>query len=179
MSVATDYKRLRQEFVTGEMSITQLAESQDPVLAKSTLARQARKEDPMSHLNWYREREAYRSRLIDKTYDLLAQGDAGEATARMMKILSISDEVLDYFREEVKEGRAKISAKDAAVWAQIAQVASGKPSKVTREEHLGFGLLGTTPDLARLLEDAARQRITDNGTIAGTPVIVVEGPSTD
>jgi hypothetical protein len=177
MSIATDYKRLRQEFVTGEMSITTLAETEG--LAKSTLARQARKEDPMTHLNWYREREAYRSRVVDQTYDLLAEGDAGLATQRMMKILSISDEVLDYFRDEVKAGRAKISAKDAAVWAQIAQVASGKPSKVTQEQHLGLGLLAATPDLARLLEDASRQQIADNGTVAGTPVVVVEGPSPD
>lgn len=177
MSIATDFKRLRQEFVTGEMSVTTLAESNG--LAKSTLARQFRKEEPVSHLNAYQERDAYRNRMVDKTYDLLADKDAGAATARMMKILSISDEVLDAFREDVKEGRAKISAKDAAVWAQIAQVASGKPSKVTQEQHLGLGLLAATPDLARLLEDASRQQIADNGTVAGTPIVVVEGPSPD
>jgi hypothetical protein len=177
VSVATDFKRLRQEFVTGEMSVTTLAESNG--LAKSTLARQFRKEEPVSHLNAYQERDAYRNRMVDKTYDLLADKDAGAATARMMKILTISDAVLDYFETEVRKGRAKIGAKEAAVWAQIAQVASGKPSKVTQEQHLGLGLLATTPDLARFLEDATRQRISDNGAVAGTPIVVVEGPSPD
>lgn len=172
-----DYNRLAAEFITGEMSMRELAKTNQ--IAPASLARAFRKKDPVTNLDVYQQRDGYRSSLQNKAFDLLSDQDAVQTAARMDKILKVGDKVLDLFIEQapnleqaIKDGKVPITVRDAVAAADLIRSVIGVKKPDEEKKPNGLNLLqifgnGDQPAPIHEILAATRSKLADDRASEG------------
>ena len=167
-----DYNRLAAEFITGEMSMRELAASN--AIAPASLARAFRKKDPVTNLDVYQQRNGYRASLQSKALDLLGDRDAVQTAQRMEKILNVGDKVLDLFIRQtpnleaaIAEGKVPITVRDAVAAADLIRSVIGVKRPEEEKKPNGLNLLqvfgnGAEPAPIQELLAATRSKLADD-----------------
>lgn len=185
-----DYDRYEAEFVTSSMSLRAFARSKG--IPAASIARKAHMADA-NGLSWHDKQTAYKLRTTEKAYEILADKDAVQLSARMEQMLRIGDSMLDLIEKQVPVWEAQIEAGKAPfgpkeVTAVMDQVRAliGQPGKSQKEDRGKFGFLGIVasdggidPGMAAQLEGAARSLISDPGAVEAGPRLVSESTGSD
>ena len=158
-----DFARLEAEYVTGSMSLRQIA--RDEGLAQSTIARVSRLE------GWNSKRDAYRASLSTKAYDLMSSRDAVKLAARNMQMLDIGDKVFTLFEkqipvweEQIGQGKTPIKVQDFKIIAELTRLIIGEPTERKEERSLGLNLHAFDLGQLERFERAARAALPDAAT---------------
>lgn len=170
-----DYARYEAEFVTSDFTMRGFAAEKG--LQVSSLARMARKPDE-NGLTWYDKKAAYKARTTEKAYEILADKDALQVSARMEQILRINDRLLGViekqipvWEEQIAAGKTPISPRDVTAVIDQMRVLLGQTGSSQSKEDRRLGFLGIVasdgiPDigLAAQLERATRPLISVRGS---------------
>ena len=163
-----DWKTIEQQYITGEMSLRELARLNGIVNHSLVMAQSTRN-------GWAQKREDFRSRADDKTLTLMADDEARrrakEARVRDNAIEAI-DEAITKMRADMKLTRKRyedgewvegpavlIKPADVALLIDRLNVLFGRPANITEERSLGVSLSagGTLgPDVLRGIVEATR-----------------------
>lgn len=176
---ARDYEALRAEFITSDLrSLTEFGKSKG--IPKSALARKAREKDA-SGMNWYEHQAAYRARVSDKAFDLVADAEAVVMAARQRKIMDVAEEVIDLFKlqrpaieEQIANGKMPIGVRDLVAVAEMMRSMMSNGGKHESDEKkppisLQQLFVNGHPGSIKELEHALRSEPTDAGGSSGTP----------
>lgn len=176
---ARDYDALRAEFITSDLrSLTEFGKSKG--IPKSALARKAREKDHTG-LNWYEQQAAYRARVSDKAFDLVADADAVLLAARQRKIMEVADEVIDLFKlqrpaieAQIANGKMPIGVRDLVAVAEMMRSMMNNGGKHETDEKkppisLQQLFVNGQPGDIKALEHALRSEQPDAGGASGTP----------
>jgi hypothetical protein len=168
-----DWGRLEAEYVTGTMSLREISRNES--LSQTTVARMSRER------GWQDKREAYRTSLTTKAYDVLADGDALKLAARNMQMLDIGDKVFTLFekqlpnwQEQIDAGKTPISVRDFKLVAELTRLIIGQPTSRTEERSLGLNLHAFNTDQLERYERASRIAIADEGSGNGVSPTAAE-----
>lgn len=176
-----DWKAIEQQYITGDMSLRELARMNGIVNHSLVMAQSQRNE-------WNRKRVDYRSQRLDKTITYMADDEARriarEARVRDNAIEAI-DEAISVMRDQMKMTRSVmrggefvdepmviIRPQDVALLIDRLNVLFGRPSNITEERSLGVNLSagGTLgPDILRGIVEATRG-IADPDGAARSPI---------
>lgn len=169
MRSGKDWQLLEAKYVTGDMSLRDIAREEN--VAASTITRVAKKN------GWESSRASYRMSKREKTYDLLADAGALDLARRDTQMLSIADMVfglveqqIPVWKQQIAEGKTPISVREFDLVAKLTRVIVGQPTSRTEDRHLGLDLHrfeGLDNSSIERLERAARLRLVDGGTSEG------------
>ena len=162
-----DYDQLEREYVSGDMSLRQLAK--DHGMTHSLVMTRSQKE------KWADKREAYRSKTLDKSVTFMADREAFRVSREMEvrdNAVDMIDEALYKLREDMKathkvrevDGEIidapvyRLRPNDVSVLLDRLQVLFGKPANITEERNLGINVdAGTAePEALRAFIEATR-----------------------
>lgn len=175
-----DYAALEREYVTGDMSVRELARMHD-IKNPSLLHVQARRRD------WYAKRDLYQSRSSDKAIDLLAKREAD----RQMREAEVRDEAIDAIHQAIQKMKSdmlavdktgepvmRIYPKDLALLIDRLNVLFGRPSTINEERSFGItvGSRDVPTDLLREIADVARGRGSDARTVGSSALPSITDP---
>lgn len=165
MAPKQDPADLQKRYVTGEMSIRQLA--LDVGMSFSAIASRARREE------WYAKREAYRDSVQRRTYEHTADKFAREqAEVRTENIVALRATVRAFIAQ-LQAGEIKISPRDAIEAVKTIGLYMGDPTSRSESKVVEFTTGGLEPELLRRLAEIARARIVE-GTVAEPPPAIPE-----
>jgi hypothetical protein len=179
MNKRYDYKALERQYVMGDMSLRELAET-NGITAHSLVMEKSKAND------WVRKREEYRNRADDKAMEILAS-DEGRRIAKEVRVrenaIDAIDEAISKMRADmqrttmrmkdgnwVEEPLVVIKPNDIAILIDRLQVLFGKPSNITEERSLGIHAIGNDPDFLAALVEATRGRGAPAGDMGGSPL---------
>lgn len=170
MAPKVDPEVLRKEYITGDMSIRQLAATHD--MSWSAIASRSRRED------WAGKREAYRASVEQRAYDRTAARFASEeAEIRSEVVLAMRATVRAYINQ-LSNNEIKVSPKDAQGAAQVINLLMGGPTSRTESKVVEFSTGGLEPDVLRRLAELARARVVE-GSVANGPAELTAGTGED
>lgn len=181
MNKKWDYDALELEYIQGDMSLRELAES-------AGMSTHSMIMDASQKRNWVQKREDYRNRAHNKALTVLAD-DEGKRIAKEVKVrdnaIDAIDEAISKMRSDMKatvlrerngewreEPLVVIRPQDVAQLIDRLQVLFGKPSSITEERNLGISLssTGNDPEFLRALVEASRGRGADAGSVVNSPL---------
>lgn len=169
-NVRIDPAEMQRTYVTGEMSIRDLAK--DVGLSFSAVASRARRED------WYAKREAYKDSVKRRTYEHTADRFAREqAEIRTENIVALRATVRTFIAQ-LNAGEIKVSPKDAIEAVKTIGLYLGDPTSRSESKIVEFTTGGLEPDFLRELVRISRAQIVE-GTVAGPPPGLPEGAIED
>jgi hypothetical protein len=176
-----DYDAIEREYVTGDMSLRQLAEAHH-MKTHSLITDQSRKRD------WVRKRDEYRRGVSDKTVAYMADQEgarrAKEALVRDNAIEAI-DEAITKMREDMRltttDGNGNvlplvvIRPKDLVLLIDRLNVLFGRPAQISEERTLGVQFNEVDSDVLRSFIDATRG-LGEAGGASESPIPRLGGP---
>jgi hypothetical protein len=185
-----DYDRYEAEFVTSSLTMRAFARSKG--LPAASISRMAHKPDA-NGLTWYDKQQAYKLRTTEKAYEILADRDAIQLSARMDQMLRIGDGMLDLIEKQmpvweaqIEAGKAPFGPKEVTAVMDQVRALIGQPGKAQKEDRGKFGFLGIVGSDGRLdlglaaeLERGIRPLLVDNGAEERTPEPVAASAGTD
>lgn len=145
-----DYDLLEKEYVTGTMSIRQLARDYD--ISWSTVAKTARDR------GWKAKRDVYRSKKSDKMIERMAEDQAELAAEIRGEMLTVVRAALYKFAEDLKRPDYMITASELVKVIQQGMLLIGEPTSRTEEKTLAVqaNFDGMDPAILGELLSAAR-----------------------
>lgn len=180
MNTKHDYTVLEREYVTGDMSLRELARkhgiSNHSVVVAQSKARE-----------WVRKREEYRTGASEKAVVYMADAE-GARRAREARVLDNAieaiDEAIQKMRSDMKLTRKEmeggewverplflVKPQDISMLLDRLNVLFNRPSQITEERSLGINLSsgGLSPDLLRGIVEATRG-LGGPGDAASSPI---------
>ena len=159
-----DYDLLEREYVSGTMSLRQLAKdhgiSHSLVMSKS------------SQREWKRKRAEFRDQASEKAVTFMADREAYRVTREMAvrdKAIDVIEQALDKLSEDMhathlvrREGQVneepvyRLRPNDLVPLLDRLQVMFGKPSTITEERSVGVNVDAVGPDALRAFIEATR-----------------------
>lgn len=178
-----DYASLEREYITGTMSIRELARMHG-IGNASLLHAQARRHD------WYAKRDIYQSKTTTKALDFLASREAD----RQLREAEVRSDAIDVIHQAILKMKSdmlavnekgepimRIYPKDLALLIDRLNVLFGRPSTITEERSLGVSVTSRNvpADILREIADVARGRGSDTAAVGGSalPRITEPGPN--
>jgi hypothetical protein len=180
-----DYDKLEFEYIQGDMSLRELADSAGMSSHSMIMEASVKR-------GWKQKREEFRSRASSKAVSLLAD-DEGRRIAKEVRVrdnaIDAIDEAITKMRSDMKQTVSRerngvwreeplvvIRPQDVAILIDRLQVLFGKPSSITEERNLGLSLsaTGNDPEFLRALVEASRGRGPDPGSVVSSPLPRVE-----
>jgi transposase-like protein len=156
-----DAKAVEMEFVTGEVSIRELARRHG--VSFSSLAKHARDND------WQGKKVAYKSSLARRGYEAMAAEVASQEGQIREENIMIMRATLRVYAERLKNGEVPISAKDAMDAVRVLATLLTEPEGVKDDRTIIEGSARTVDaDFLRRVGEAARRRLNAPGAVAGT-----------
>lgn len=153
MAPKVDPTVLEQEYVTGEVSIRELARRHD--MSWSTISARARRE------NWTDKRDSYRDAVKRRSYERTADRYAHEhAEIRSEAVVAMRATIRQYITQ-LTNGEIKISPKDASGAVQTLMLLLGEPTARTESKVVEFSTGGLDPEVLRRLEELTRARLVE------------------
>lgn len=145
-----DYDLLEKEYVTGTMSIRQLARDND--ISWSTVAKTARDR------GWKEKRDVFRSKKSDKMIERMAEDQAELAAEIRGEMLTVVRAALYKFAEDLKRPDYMITASELVKVIQQGMLLIGEPTSRTEEKTLAVqaNFDGLDPAVLTELLGAAR-----------------------
>lgn len=174
-----DYDLLEREYVTGDMSLRELARSHG--ITHSLIMEQSVKR------GWSKKRQEYRTQSSERAVVYLAD-HAAMRTAREMQIrdnvLEAIDEAITKFRSDMRATERKLvgdemvevpvmrmRAAEVAMLFDRLLVLFGRPSQITEERSLGLTIdAGVGTDVLRDFIEATRDLGPDTGAASESPI---------
>lgn len=150
-------QELEREYVTGKLSIRELARQHD--MAWSTIAARARRD------GWTEKRESYQDSLTRRTYEKTADKFAQErAEIHTESVIAMRATVRAYIKD-LNDGNIRVSPKDATVAVNTLLLLLGEPTSRTESKIVEFSTGGLEQDVLRRLAEFARTRVIE-GTVS-------------
>ena len=181
MNAKSDYDAFEREYITGTMSVRELARSHG-ITNHSRVVVQYRKRE------WARKREEYQVGASDKAIVYMADQE-GVRRAREVRVrdnaIDAIDEAITKMRSDMKstyrvlrgdkwedEPRIVIEPKDVAMLIDRLQVLFGNPSSISEERKLGINLNSGPLDAAvlRSIVEATRGLGSGVGGSTSSPI---------
>lgn len=162
MAPKVDHKLLEREFVTGDVSVRELARRHG--ISWSAVAYQARKEDDAG-LTWYDKKKAFSESVSHKSYDKMAERVATEDVAIRDELVLVHRATIHAYAQQLREGKVAITPKDAVAASQQLLLMMGEAT--SRAETKNLDLRATVDlDEFRRIAELARSRLS-SGNMAG------------
>lgn len=188
MNKKFDYDALERQYVQGDMSLRELAESVG-MKNHSLIMRQSKRRE------WPRKRQEYRNGANDKALSMMAD-DQGKYLAREARVrdnaIGAIDDMITRLREDLKKTRTvlkdgvyeevpvvRITPRDIADLIDRLNVLFGKPSEIHEDRSFGVELSTADPDLLRSIVEATRGVGLDAGPTAQSPLPVAPATRED
>jgi hypothetical protein len=186
MNKKFDYDALERQYIQGEMSLRELAESVG-MKNHSLIMRQSKKRD------WARKRAEYQSKANETALTVMAdkRGNylAREAGVKDNAIGAI-DDMITRLREDLKKTKTvlrdgvyeevpmvRVTPNDIGMLIDKLQVIFGKPSSITEDRSFGASVTGEAdPEILRAFVEATRGIGLDAGPTAESPLPVAPEP---
>jgi hypothetical protein len=176
-----DWKVIEQQYITGDMSLRELARMNGIANHSLVMGQSTRNE-------WNRKRIDFRSQRLDKTITYMADDEA-KRVAKEVRVrdnaIEAIDEAISVMRDQMKMTRQVmrngeyveepmiiVRAQDVALLIDRLNVLFGRPSTISEERSLGVSLSagGTLgPDILRGIVEATRG-ISDPEGAARSPI---------
>lgn len=170
MTTKVDYDALEKEYITGTMSLREMAKTHD--MSWSAVASQARRR------GWSEKREAYKDSVQKRTYEHAADRYAREKAEIQSENVIALRATVRAFIAQLQAGEIKVSAKDATEAAKVLSMWMGEPTSRTESKVIEFTTGGLEPEFLRRLAEIARARIVE-GTTSEPPRSLPEGARED
>lgn len=172
MHAKVDYNELEREYVTGDISVRELARRYD--MSNGTISAQARKRE------WESKRASYRDSIARRSYEKTADRFASKQVEVNEEIFGAMRATIYKYVEALKENKIIPSTKDAAIATDIILRLFGEPTERMEARVLGINVTATgslsDPDLLRRLEALTRGALPDDEP-SGTPRLRIAGSS--
>lgn len=186
MNKKFDYEVLEREYVTGDMSLRELAESVG-MKNHSLIMRQSKKR------GWTEKRREFREASQGKALIEMAD-ERGHMIAREQRVrenaIDAIDDMITRLREDLKKTKTifkdgayvevplvEITPNDIAVMIDRMNVLFGKPSQIHEDRTLGIDFQSADPELLRAFVEASRGVGDGGGTSSTSPLPVAPASS--
>lgn len=161
MAPKVDPKLLEREFVTGGVSIRELARRYD--MSWSAIATRARKPDDAG-LTWYDKKSAFETSVATKSFDKTVEKFANEDASIREELIIVHRATIHAYAQQLREGKIAVTPKDAVGATSALLLMLGEATSRT-ETTTFVDSTSLKPDELRRLAEFARSRIVD-GTVA-------------
>ena len=161
MSRATtwDTKTVEQEFVTGDVSIRELARRN--TVSYSSMAKYARDQD------WKGKKVAYQAALSRRGYEAMAAEIAQQEGIIREESVLVMRAALRKYAEQLAAGEVSITTKDAVEAVKTIAYLMGEPDGPGKRGEDIRTVSKPDADHLKRVADAARRRLADPGVLAG------------
>lgn len=156
-----DPKLLEREFVTGDVSIRQLAERHG--MSWSAIATRARKPDAAG-LTWYDKKDAFAQSVATKSFDKTAEKFAAEDASIREELILVHRATIHAYAQQLREGKIAVSPKDAVGATSALLLMLGEATSRTETTIVDSAAL--KPDELRRLAEFARARLVEGTATA-------------
>lgn len=170
MAPKVDPKLLEREFVTGDISVRELAKRYD--MSWSAIATRARKPDAQG-LTWYDKKQAFAESVSTKSFDKTVEKFAAEDASIREEMILVHRATIHAYAQQLREGKVAVSPKDAVGASQALLLLLGEATSRTETKNIDITTIVDAEDFRRLAE-LARSRLV-GGTVETHPGHQLEG----
>ena len=167
MAPKIDPKLLEREFVTGGVSVRELARRYS--MSWSAIATRARKEDEKG-MTWYDKKQAFESSVAEKSFDKTVEKFADEESTIREELILVHRATIHTYAQQLREGKIVVTPKDAAGATSALLLLLGGATSRTENVNLDISA-AIKPDELRRMAEWARARL-----VEGTATDVTEHP---
>lgn len=170
MHAKVDYDELEREYVTGDISVRELARRYD--MSNGSVSAQARKRE------WDAKRSSYRDSVARRSYEKTADRFANQQVEVNDEIFKAMRATLYKYAEGLKAGTIVPNTKDAVMASEVILRLFGEPTERMEAKILDINLSGNIgdADLLRRLESLTRGELPGDEP-SGTPRLRIAGSS--
>jgi transposase len=169
MAPKIDPKLLEREFVTGGVSVRELARRYS--MSWSAIATRARKEDEKG-MTWYDKKAAFESSVAEKSFDKTVEKFADEESTIREELILVHRATIHTYAQQLREGKIAVTPKDAAgATSALLLLLGGATSRTETTIDISNTI---KPDELRRMAEWARAKLID-GTATAVPEPGSEG----
>lgn len=175
MHAKVDYDALEQEYVTGDISVRELARRYE--MSNGTISAQARKRE------WDAKRASYRDSVARRSYEKTADRFANQQVEVNGEIFKAMRATIYKYVEGLSAGTIVPNTKDAVMATDVILRLFGEPTERTETKILGINISAEagaldSAELLRRLEALTRGSVPGPGDgTSGTPRLRIAGSS--
>lgn len=174
MHTKVDYDALEKEYVTGDVSVRELARRYD--MSNGSISAQARRRE------WDSKRASYRDSIARRSYEKSADRFASKQAEVNDEIFGAMRATIYKYIEALKDGKVVPNTKDAVMATDVILRLFGEPSERMEARVVGINLSATgnlgDPEVLRRLEALTRGVDSGDGNEpSGTPRLRIAGAS--
>lgn len=174
MHTKVDYDELEREYVTGDVSVRELARRYD--MSNGSVSAQARRRE------WDAKRQSYRDSVARRSYEKTADRFANQQVEVNDEIFKAMRATIYKYVEALQSNKIIPNTKDATMAAEVILRLFGEPTERTEAHVLGININATgtldNTDLLRRLESLTRGALPGDEA-SGSPRLRIAGSSQD
>lgn len=174
MHSKVDYDELEREYVTGDISVRELARRYE--MSNGSVSAQARKRE------WDAKRQSYRDSVARRSYEKTADRFANQQVEVNDEIFKAMRATIYKYVEALQQNKIIPNTKDASMAAEIILRLFGEPTERMEAHVLGININASgsldNPELLRKLESLTRGAVSGDEP-TGPPRLRIAGSSED